>query len=229
MKILAIDTSATSCSVALTSAEGLLAEYILSSDKPLSSRILSSVDTVLRGAGLAVSDLDAIGVALGPGSFTSLRVGIATVKGLALASGKGVVGFSSLAMLALNLPHAAFPVCPMFDARKKEVYTALYRCGDLPETLIGDCVVSPEEFLARLSGPTIFVGEGALRYRDLIVATLGDAALFAPPFAHAPRAAAGALLSRAALSERGPIPLHLLTPAYIRKPEAELAKTRQKI
>ena len=112
-------------------------------EKTLASRLLCSVDAVLGDAGFALADLDGIGVALGPGSFTGLRIGVATVKGLALAAGKPVAGFSSLAMLAMNLPWAAYPVCPMFDAKKKEVYTALYDCRDLPVQIIADCVVPP--------------------------------------------------------------------------------------
>jgi tRNA threonylcarbamoyladenosine biosynthesis protein TsaB len=229
VKILTLDTSTRCCSVALSCNDQLRAELHLCSDTPLTSRILSSIDTVLREGGLSLAELDGIGVALGPGSFTGLRVGIATVKGLALAAGIATVGFSSLAMLAMNLPWAAYPVCPMFDARKKEVYTALYHCRDLPEEVIGDCVTSPELFLARLDGPTIFVGEGALTYRDLIAATLGERAFFAPSSAHQPRASAGALLARA-LFDRNEHQEHpLLNPVYIRKSEAELAKQLLKI
>jgi tRNA threonylcarbamoyladenosine biosynthesis protein TsaB len=226
MKLLTIDTSTTACSVALTSGGELIAEYLVSQGKTLTSRILSCADVVFRGAGLAVDDLDGFGVALGPGSFTGLRVGIATVKGLALATGKPVAGFSSLAMLAMNLPFAAFPVCPMFDARKKEVYAGLYECRDYPLPLVPDCVASPEAFLDQLTGPVIFVGEGAARYRELIVARLGERALFAPLSANLPRASAGALLAASAIARGETVPLALLAPMYIRPSEAELAKIK---
>jgi tRNA threonylcarbamoyladenosine biosynthesis protein TsaB len=182
------------------------------------------VDQLLKGAGLVLADLDGFGVAVGPGSFTGLRVGVATVKGLALAAGKPAAGFSSLAMLAMNLPWAVHPVCPMFDARKKEVYTGLYACRDLPRPIIPDCVAPPEAFLDRLDGPAVFVGEGAVRYRELIVARLGDKALFAPASAHLPRAAAGALMTADVFSREEAVhPAHLL-PVYIRPSEAELAQ-----
>jgi tRNA threonylcarbamoyladenosine biosynthesis protein TsaB len=224
MNLLTLDTSTTACSVALTRDGALISEYLMSQEKTLSSRLLDCVDLLLRGGGLTPGELDGFGVALGPGSFTGLRVGIATVKGLALATGKPVTGFSSLAMLAMNLPWASQPVCPMFDARKKEVYAGLYECRELPRPLIPDCVLPPEAFLDRVTGPAIFVGEGAVRYRDLIIDRLGDRALFAPATADLPRASAGAILAATAFGRGETIPPELLLPVYIRPSEAELAR-----
>lgn len=223
MKILTIDTSTTACSVALTVNGDLAAEYLSNQGRTLSARLLDCVDLLLKGAGLGPGDLDGFGVALGPGSFTGLRVGIATVKGLALATGKPVAGYSSLAMLAMNLPWASHPVCPLFDARKKEVYAGLYECSDRPHQRIADCVAPPEAFLDRLSGTVIFVGEGAVRYREMIFARLGEKALFAPSSVNLPRASAGALLAADAFTRGDTVPPELLLPAYIRPSEAELA------
>jgi tRNA threonylcarbamoyladenosine biosynthesis protein TsaB len=229
LKLLTIDTSTSTCSVSLTIGEKVVSEYLLNLEKTLASRLIRTVDTTLSEAGLDVTELDGIGVALGPGSFTGLRVGAATVKGLALAANKPVVGFSSLAMLAMNLPWAAYPVCPMFDAKKKEIYTAVYTCRELPVPVIADCVVSPGNFLEGLDGITIFVGEGALAYRELIVARLGDKALFAPSSAQLPRASHGAVLARGAFARGETIPLAALVPRYIRASEAELAKMKRGI
>jgi tRNA threonylcarbamoyladenosine biosynthesis protein TsaB len=227
LKLLTIDTSTSTCSVSLTIGERVVSECLLNLEKTLASRLLRSIDTALGEAGLGVTELDGIGIALGPGSFTGLRVGIATVKGLAFAAKKPVVGFSSLAMLAMNLPWAAYPVCPMFDAKKKEIYTAVYTCRELPEPVIDDCVVSPGDFLGMLEGGTIFVGEGALAYRELIVARLGDKALFAPSSAQLPRASQGAVLARKAFARGEIIPVANLVPRYIRVSEAELAKMKR--
>lgn len=224
MKLLTVDTSTSTCSVALTIGGRLVAESLLDSERTLSERLLVSVDTVLRDAGLLLADMDGYGVALGPGSFTGVRIGVSTVKGLALATGKPVAGFSSLAMLALNLPVSSLPVCTLFDARKKEVYAALYRCSSFPETLHADCVMAPERFLGLMDGPTIFVGNGALRYRDLIEETLGERAVFAPDHCHQPRAAAGAVLALEFFRSGAHTPLPFLNPAYIRPSEAELSK-----
>jgi tRNA threonylcarbamoyladenosine biosynthesis protein TsaB len=130
LKLLTIDTSTATCSVCLTIGEKVVSEYLLNVEKTLASRLIRSVDAALSEAGLGVTDLDGIGVALGPGSFTGLRVGVATVKGLALAAGKPVAGFSSLAMLAMNLPWAAYPVCPHVRCEKeRDLHCGLYLPG----------------------------------------------------------------------------------------------------
>ncbi|GFE59338.1 tRNA (adenosine(37)-N6)-threonylcarbamoyltransferase complex dimerization subunit type 1 TsaB [Geobacter sp. AOG1] len=227
MKLLTIDTSTNTCSVALSCDGRLVGEYLLEMQRTLSERLLAGVELLLTGAGLTVQDMDGFGVALGPGSFTGLRIGIATVKGLALATGKPVAGFSSLAMLAMNLPWADALVCPMFDARKKEVYTGLYRCRELPEPVIPDCVLSPEAFLEQLDGPVIFVGDGAVRYRESIESRLGVRARFAPASVTQPRAAAGALLAEAEFSRGASVTAAALAPLYIRPSEAELARLQR--
>ena len=224
MKLLTIDTSTNTCSVALTLGDRLAGEYLVDLDRTLTNRLLSCVHMLLTDAGLAVADLDALGVALGPGSFTGVRVGVATVKGLALAAVKPVVGFSSLAMLAMNLPWSSSPVCAMFDARKKEVYAGLYSCRTLPVPLMEDAVLPPSDLLNKINAPTIFIGEGAVSYRDLIASSLGERALFAPWSLNQPRASAGALLAAEALAKGETISLADLNPAYIRPSEAELAK-----
>lgn len=224
MKILTVDTSTQVSSVALTTGERLIAEQLLNLERPRSEQLLQAVDTLLKAAGMRIADCDGFGVALGPGSFTGARVAVATVKGLALATGKPVAGFSSLAMLAMNMPLAQYPVCPMFDARKKEVYAGLYRCDDVPEPMSPDCVAPPARFIQRIDGPTIFVGEGALLYRELISGMLGGQAIFAPSSCHLPRASMGALLAKRAFDRGEAVPPDLLAPAYIRPSEAELAR-----
>jgi tRNA threonylcarbamoyladenosine biosynthesis protein TsaB len=178
----------------------------------------------MRTAGVMMDGLDGIGVALGPGSFTGLRVGIATAKGLALAANKPVFGFSSLAMLALNLPYSAYPVCPMLDARKNEVYAAIYHCNGLPEAVISDCVESPGVFLEKITEPTLFLGSGAIRYRELIETHLGEKAKFAPICCNQPRASVGSMLTFHAYTNGMTVPLPLLNPLYIRPSEAEIKK-----
>ena len=227
MKILTIDTSGSCSSVALSDGTNLLGECILGEDRSGSGRLPEAIAGLLCAAGLAATDLDAFATSLGPGSFTGVRVGIATVKGLCLATGKPALGFSSLAMLAMNLPYAAAQVAPLFDARKKEIYAGLYRCTNLPETLREDAVLAPESFLAGIDAPTLFLGDGAIRYRDLIQATLGKLALFAPWHLNQPRAAAGAVLAQRAALEGDFIPLPLLNPSYLRASEAEIAKRRR--
>lgn len=188
---------------------------------------MAAIADLLRAAKLTPGELDAFAVSLGPGSFTGVRVGIGTIKGLCLATGKPAIGFSSLAMLALNLPYSTLPVAPMFDARKGELYAALYRVGSLPETIVPDAVLPPQAFLQSIQSPTLFLGEGAVRYRQLIEETLGERALFAPWHLNQPRAAAGAVLALAAALEGNFTPLPLLNPTYLRASEAEIAKQRR--
>ncbi len=228
MKLLTVDTSTSTCSVALTIDGRLAAESLFDTERTLSERLLASVDVVLRDSGVCLDDLDGYGVALGPGSFTGVRIGVSTVKGLSLATGKPVTGFSSLSMLAMNFPACSLPVCTLFDARKKEVYAALYRCGALPEQVIADCVIPPERFLASIEGPALFAGNGALKYRGLIEETLGERAVFAPDHCHQPRAAAGAVLALETFRAGALLPLPSLNPTYIRPSEAELTRMMQK-
>lgn len=227
MKILTIDTSTNTCSVALTIDQRIAGEYLIDLDRTLTNRLLSCVDTLLRDTKLTIDNLDAFAVALGPGSFTGVRVGVATVKGLALAAGKPCVGFSSLAMLAMNVPWSCCPVYPMFDARKNEVYAGQYQCSGFAEPLAEDLVLPPDQLMARINGPALFIGEGAVRYRHLITSSLGTDALFAPWHTHQPRASAGALLAADLLAKGKTTALVDLNPAYIRPSEAELAKSKK--
>jgi tRNA threonylcarbamoyladenosine biosynthesis protein TsaB len=112
----------------------------------------------------------------------------------------------------------------MLDARKSEVYVALYHCGDVPETIIGDLVAKPSDLLENIREETLFLGSGALRYRELIVEKLGAKAHFAPSVCHQPRASAGALLAAELLAKGEVIPARDLVPVYLRLSEAELAR-----
>lgn len=227
MKILTIDTSGNCSSVSLSDGSTLLGECILGEDRAKSGRLLESISGLLQAASLTPDGVDAFAVSLGPGSFTGVRVGIATVKGLSIATGKPVVGFSSLAMLAMNLPFCSHQVAPMFDARKGELYAALYRCGSLPEAILPDAVIGPELFLSSITRPTLFLGDGAVRYRELISSTLGELAIFPPWHANLPRASAGAVIARDAAAQGRFTPLPLLNPTYLRASEAEIAKRRR--
>ncbi|UFS68900.1 tRNA (adenosine(37)-N6)-threonylcarbamoyltransferase complex dimerization subunit type 1 TsaB [Geomonas sp. RF6] len=227
MKILTFDTSGSSSSVALSHGTELIGETLFSGHRTPTGKLLDAARALLDTASLAPADLDAFAVSLGPGSFTGVRVGISLVKGMALAAGKPALGFSSLAMLAANLPLCAWQVAPLFDARKSEVYCALYRTGSgVPVPVAAEAVLPPVDFLATITEPTVFVGDGALRYRELITETLGDLAIFAPWNAHLPKASAGALVAHEAALAGAFIPLAQLNPRYLRLSEAEVAKKR---
>ncbi len=221
--ILTIDTSSAAGSVALTRGEALLGEILLNLASTHSDRLLLTVKQLLGDAGVEMGQIDAFGVVAGPGSFTGLRVGVATVKGLAMATGKPAVGVSSLQALAMQAPCAPYPVCALLDARKKEVYAALFRWEQGRPLLLGsERVVSPETLLDGIPDEVLFIGGGSEVYRSLIVRRLGSGAHFAPWPLHPLRASSAAALVLDALRQGGAVPLAALNPVYIRASEAEI-------
>lgn len=221
--LLTIDTSTPAGSVALSRGEELVGEVLLNLRSTHSDRLLPAVQGLLQDAELQLSQVDAFAVVLGPGSFTGLRVGVATVKGLALATAKPVVGVSSLQTLAVQVPYPAHSLRVWLDARKQEVYAGHY-CweGGLPVALAEQRVAPPEQLLAEISEETLFIGSGALAYRSLIVRRLGQRAHFVPWPLQQPRASAAAALGLAALRNQETISLAALEPCYIRPSEAEI-------
>ncbi|MEE8553621.1 MAG: tRNA (adenosine(37)-N6)-threonylcarbamoyltransferase complex dimerization subunit type 1 TsaB, partial [Desulfobacterales bacterium] len=130
MKILAVDTATKSCSVAIVDNESLLAEVTIVREQTHSKHLMEMINTVTGLSGLTVSELDGFAVTRGPGTFTGVRIGISSVKGLAVASDKPVVGVSSLDVLAMQASLSSYLICPLLDARRGEVYCARYRFRD---------------------------------------------------------------------------------------------------
>ena len=228
MICLCIETATARVGIALSNNGRLLAESLLDAPGGQQNRLLMpELQRLLDQNNLTINQIDLFACATGPGSFTGVRTGIAAIQGLALAADKPCTGISTLAMLAMNLPHAVCPVCPMLDARKNEVYTALYRTTDKAMQLKQDCVIPPADFLQLLSGPTIFVGDGALRYQELIQQTLGDNALFAPPAHHILRPSSGCLLAETAFQNGLVVSPEQLLPSYLRLSEAELSRQQR--
>lgn len=164
MKILALDSSAAVASVALCEDERLLAEYTLNNGNTHSQTLLPMVETVLRSFELTPADIDLFAVTAGPGSFTGVRIGAATLKGLAFALETPCVGVSTLEAIAENLRHLGGLVCPVMNARRSQVYTALFRSdGEAFTRLTDDNALSLAELDELLSGygePIAFCGDG---------------------------------------------------------------------
>ncbi|MGB9081089.1 MAG: tRNA (adenosine(37)-N6)-threonylcarbamoyltransferase complex dimerization subunit type 1 TsaB [Desulfuromonadaceae bacterium] len=231
MNILAIDTSTSLAGIAIAVDEQIVAESLLNTNRTLSARLVPEIERLLATAGLAIADIDLFASTVGPGSFTGVRGGVATIQGLALATGKPCAGYSSLAMLAMNFSLSTIPVCPLLDARKSEVYAALYDCSAaIPSPRINDCVLLPAAFLDQIAAstgePVIFVGEGAVRYHDQIAERLGDQALFAPYPLHSSHAVNGTLLALHAFKNGEALEPSRLLPVYLRASDAELMKTK---
>ena len=132
--------------------EGVIAEYLLNIPVTHSERLLGAIELVLKEARAAIGDLDGWAISLGPGSFTGLRIGVSTVKGLAFATRKPVVGVSTLDVLASQISPTPYLICPILDARKKEVYTAFYRYeeGNSPKRLSAYQAIRPEDLVKRI-------------------------------------------------------------------------------
>jgi tRNA threonylcarbamoyladenosine biosynthesis protein TsaB len=223
MKVLAIETSTMLGGVALAGEQGLLAEVRLNVKSTHSERIMTAVDYVLRQSDMTLDDIGAFAAASGPGSFTGLRIGLSTAKGLCYAAGKPLVLVPTLEAFAWNFPFSEHPVCLMLDARKGEVYAALYRWeeyGFVP--LMHERSVRPEELLNAVEGPVVLAGEGALIYQDRIVAAIGARALMAPHGKMIPSPANVAMLGRERALRGEFTDFAHAEPLYIRKSEAEV-------
>ncbi len=152
MKILALDSTATVASVALCENETLLAEYTVNNGNTHSQTLLPMVEDLLKNFALTPKDIDLFAVSAGPGSFTGVRIGAATVKGLAFAQDKPCIGVSTLEALAYNLKGFAGILCPVMNARRNQVYTALFRWeGDRLSRLMDDSAIAISELDQHLS------------------------------------------------------------------------------
>lgn len=223
MKVLAIETSTMAGSVALLDGEELVSEYLLNIKMTHSERLLLAIDHILRDAKIPISEVDGFAISIGPGSFTGLRIGTSTVKGLAFAANKPVVGVPTLDALAENLLFTDCLICPMLDARKKEVYAALYKRdnGENLQKLTADLAIKPRDLFKRIQERTVFLGNGADVYHTMIEEELGGLALFAPLNHNLPRAGNVARKSLHEFGENNILDLNTFTPTYVRRSEAE--------
>jgi len=219
MKVLALDTSTRAGSLALTEQGRLVASFLLDLPAAHSARLLPSLDRLLRDAEWRLADLDLLVCVQGPGNFTGLRNGLSTAKGLAFAAELPLIGVNSLEATALGFSYANTPICPMLDARKKQVFAALFLPdgrGGL-ERLRDDESVFAGDYAAGVRGPCLFVGDGAELYASAIVQKKSDA-LVVPSAICYPRAAGAALLGETAyLAGRRGLVAH-----YVRASDAEL-------
>jgi len=232
VRLLAVETSTLTGAVALLEAGGVVAEFRVNVAVTHGERLMAAIDGVLRAARWELADVEAFAVALGPGSFTGLRIGLSTIKGLAFATGKPVVGVPTLDALAWRLPYCAYPVCPILDARKNEVYAALYRTLDgRLELLEAPRAVAPatlaEELRATMDGPVVFVGDAVGLFTPVLSEILGTRARLAPADLRLPSAVTVGELGSWALGRGETADPASLVPLYLRPSEAELARERR--
>lgn len=227
--ILAADTSTSINTVAVCTGEisahpeiSILAEVLVECRRLHSERLIATIDWVLSEAGLSLDDVNALAVSIGPGSFTGLRIGAATWKGLAFAKKLPLVGVPTLdAMTRLGCHYDAV-VSAVLDARMKEVFGAVYRFTQgQRRKLTQDRVCPVEALLQGLDGPVHIVGNAAVVYRERILLCLPDA-VFAPGFASVPRASAVAAEALALLAAGAPSDAAQVAPVYLRPSQAEM-------
>lgn len=223
MLVLSVDTTTSSGSVALIENTTVLSEMCSDSQLTFSERLLPSIHLILELQGKKIQDVKAFALAVGPGSFTGIRIGVSTVKSLARASGRPVAPVSSLEALALKLlKQGGRLCCPFMDAKKGEVYTALFekQSGNFKE-IIPQGAYSPDEFLSRLPSNRIvtFIGSGLPVYREKIFDYLKDKARFSTRSLFIAQEVG--LLGNMILKENKGIQSWEVEPLYFRKSQAE--------
>ena len=222
MKVLGIDTSTPIGSVALIDGENIVAEHTLNIVQAHSSRLMPAIDTVLKWGEITPNDLEGCAVGIGPGSFTGVRIGVATAKSLCYAVDKPIVGVSTLAAIGYNLRWADGFVCPILDARRSEIYGSIFDGGAAWQRLTDDLCLPIEAFLDELDShispdsTIIFVGNGLAIYGNAIRERHGEAVHFADAIFNAPRGATIAKLGAQRLKQGDSDSYWTLVPNYVR-------------
>lgn len=225
MKILALDSSGLVASVAIVEDYNLLGEYTVNYKKTHSQTLLPMLDEVAKMIELDKGSLDAIAVSAGPGSFTGLRIGSATAKGLGLALNKPLIHVPTVDALAYNLWGTNRLICPLMDARRMQAYTGIYEfVADELHILVEQCAVAIEEIVAKVNEfgrPVIFLGDGVDVFSDYIQENCKVDYSYAPAGMNKQRASSVALLGMK-MYEKGQIETAAEhAPDYLRLSQAE--------
>lgn len=225
MKILALDSSGLVASVAVTEDDNLLGEYTINYKKTHSQTLLPMLDEVAKMIELDLKTVDVIAVSAGPGSFTGLRIGSATAKGLALALDKKIVSVPTVDALAYNIWNCTDVICPLMDARRQQTYTGLYTFEDgRMQTLLPQCVVQIEEIINKVNDmgkPVVFLGDGVPVFADFIAQHCKVPYQYAPAHCNKQRAASVAALGAILYGEGKAEPAAEHKPDYLRLSQAE--------
>lgn len=235
MKILALDSSGLVASVAIVEDENLIAEYTVNYKKTHSQTLLPMLDEIVKMTDTDLSEIDAIAVAKGPGSFTGLRIGSATVKGLGLSLNKPVIGIPTVEGLAMNLYGCDALVCPLMDARRNQVYTGIYRFrqGEM-EVVKEQAAIGVEDVIHALNligEKVVFLGDGVPVYRGMIEDGMEVPYTFAPAHVNKQRAAAIAVRALEYWKQGVYESADTFEPEYLRLSQAErerLEKSKEK-
>ena len=225
MKVLAIDTSGANCSVAIINEEKVICDFNLSIGTTHSETLLPMVDEVCKASKIDLSDVDVLACGIGPGSFTGLRIGIATIKGFALAQNKPVIGVPTLDALANNI--AAFDgyVCSVLDARNNNVYAGIFKHENEKVILQDDYITEDLDTLIEIlklkNEKIMFVGDGAVSFKQQFKDALQEKALFAPIHLNNQLSSSVAKAALVRALENDFDNADTLNPMYLRKSQAE--------
>ena len=225
MLVLGIESSTPVASVAIVSEQGIMGEFVLNIGLTHSEQLLPLIDDLIKQVRIDLKEIEGIAVGGGPGSFTGLRIGMATAKGLAQGCKVPLVSISTLRILAGNMETQPALVAPVMNARKQEVYTALYRfTGKGEEELFSPRTSAPETWareLLTLQEPVILLGDGVPAYLGLWQEILGSQVLITSPVHWQIRASHLAWLGRKKIIAGETADLYSLKPVYLRPAEAE--------
>ena len=225
MILFCLDTSGPVAGVAIIQDGAVRYEAMAVNNFTHSQSILPMTEEAFRHTGLDVNQTDYFAVTVGPGSFTGVRIGVSTVKGLAHAAGKPCIAVDALEAMAAGVTPFGGVICPIQDARAGQVYGAAFRGG---ERLADDCVLRLDEYLQQISPlgeRFLFTGDGVTAYREQIAEAMGEKARFAPPQSAYLRPAAVACL--AARDAAQAVDYLTLQPLYLRAPQAERERSRR--
>ena len=220
MNILAMDTSSLTATVAVLCDDRLLGEYTLSNKLTHSQTILPMTESLLSNLNMAIDDIDVFSVCVGPGSFTGLRIGMATVKTFAHTLCKPIIGISSLDALAYNFfCNSDYIISPMIDSRRNEVYNALYENG---QKFVDDRALHIDKLLDELKDKkVIFAGDGALVQKETILSHNNPNWIIAPQHLLLPKASSVAYCALGRTQSNLFDDAFTLNPVYLRKSQAE--------
>lgn len=224
MIVLSIDSATDAATAAVVSNDQILGEMNFANKKQHSVLIMPMIDELLKSLDLTIDDIEGFVISKGPGSFTGLRIGMATIKGLSLGSSKPYISISSLDSLAYNLYGANGIVCPIMDALRENVYCGLYKFenGEMIKLMDYDRL-SLDELVSKLkefNEPVYFVGDGTKKYGELLKNSLENC-FFAPNNLNYTRASSLGELGIKLLSQGISDDINISNPLYLRKSQAE--------
>jgi tRNA threonylcarbamoyladenosine biosynthesis protein TsaB len=227
MIILSVDTSSSNYSIALLKQDILIDEFRAKTANSCSSGLIPAIGKLLSDNSYNIKDVNAFCVGLGPGSFTGLRIGLTTVRALAMALKKPITGVPSIDSLAHNLSGFKGRICAVIDAKQNKIYARIYTSGSngiRPQGKI--FLLTMREFLNTLKKPAIFTGDGLILYKDYIIDILGPLASFAPEATWYPRAAIIGRLGLEKLRRGRRDNIFSIAPLYIYPKECQIRKRK---